>query len=96
MPPLSEDKKKSLGGMVEGSLTTNQEDVSSFCSGFCMSLALLIQAYFFCIYAMANPDEGSCFANSEGAIAATRAETKTMAGGLDFRQEVQASKMQQH
>ena len=29
---------------------------------------------------MANPDEGSCFANSEGVIAATGAETKTMAG----------------
>ena len=80
MPPLSEDKKKSLGGMVKGSITMNQEDLYSFGSGFFMFLVLLIKGYFFYIYAMANPDKGSCFVNSEGVIATTRAETKAMEG----------------
>ena len=66
--------------MIKGGLALNQEDLSSFCSGLGMSILLSVQLYFFCIYALANPDEGDCFANSAGDIALTKKQTKEMTG----------------
>lgn len=80
IPPFNQEKKDGAAKMIPGSLTTNQEHLSSFCSGLFFFIILSIQAYYFYAYAMVNPDSGYCFANSKGVVAATRADTKTMEG----------------
>ena len=80
IPPWTQEKKDGALKMIPGALATNQEHLSSFCSGFLMVILLSIQAYFFYVYGMANPDSGYCFANNAGVVTATRAETKTMEG----------------
>ena len=61
-------------------INTNQDEVANFFSGFCLLIINTILACYFFKFTYNNPDDGSCFANKDGSVAASVAATKLMEG----------------